>query len=1036
MELMNIDRRGFLKAAAAAGSLSVMGVGLTGQGGFALAEETDFPQQKTGKPIEAKFDPATGNMTINEDVMIRYSTCLGCYCDCGNRVKMDRETGRVLSVGGNPYHPNSSYPVLPFEAPLEDAYRSLSSTKARGNLMPGTTCARGQATWDGYNQPDRVTTPLKRAGKRGEGKWKAISWDQLIKEISEGGKLFSDLGENQEIEGLKALRDTKTPLNPEQPDLGPVSNQVIFMGGRADGRNAIFARFAGAYGSLNQFGHSATCGGAQVAANMSKINGKGAISDVDFCEYLLWMGSFPGATGNSFQGMAKRSATRLAAGECKMDVLDPVLGGGNVTPTMEGINWVPIKTTTNAAFSCAAAQWMIDNKAYDEKFLVCPWIDSSWEAGYASFSNATHLVIVDEKHPNHRKLMRPADAGLEEPAFEGKEADKPNYKVVIDAATGQPMVNTLCSKADLHFEGEVNGVKVRTAFSLLNESVHERTMAEYSEICGVPVSEIERIAKEFTSHGTKSSARLMGGSACVTGVDTTFSYRMLNALIGSDEMLGGCGPSNMGAVTNGKGVRYDMDTVEGKPDVTTKNAQGIARNGKVWEKTKEYANRVAAGEKDPKPKLPWFTVTSASDSQALMSIINQYPYQAKAIISFMRTSLECVPGAMRSQVIEKLKDPAVVPLYVSCDVVIGEDTQYADYVVPDTNPYESFGTLNMEGWVGYGDAVRWQVKEPGSMKLDDGRHASIESFLVDLAKACGVPGFGDKAVKDASGNWWPINDACDYFMKSFANLAYDGEPVADITEEEIRLQGLDKVPDAWKKAVTAEEWPKVLNVISRGGRFHPIEEAIDPKSGRNAYMKKNAKALEALLYSEVRGTRKNNYTDSYYPGTLSYTAQQFANDQLFTDVYSETEFPFVATNYKPRFRSISMLGNSPLMRDICESNSFEINEEDARGLGIADGDKVRVTNPTGDVMEGRASVRAGVAKGTFAVAFGYGHRAYGAQDMELDGKLTPGNKAIGAGIHLISMLDPTLGDDVVYAINDNNSGTPGRSGGMYKIEKA
>lgn len=1034
MESMNLDRRTFMKAVAAAGALSVVGVGLQGQDNKALAEGTDFPESKHGQPIEASVDPSTGEVTVNEDVVVRYSTCLGCYCDCGNRIKLDRKTGRVLSVGGNPYHPNSSYPVLDFEAPLEEAYRSMSYANNKGPAMPGTICARGMGTWNAYSQPDRITMPLKRAGKRGEGKWKPISWDQLIKEVTEGGKLFADLGESQDIQGFKALHDTATPIDPKRPDLGSISNQVIFMGGRADGRNTVFARFAGAYGSINQFGHSATCGGAQVARNMSKIGGKGAISDVDFCEYLLWMGSFPGATGNSFQGMAKRSTTRLQAGECKMDVLDPVLGGGSVTPGMPGINWVPIKTTTNAAFACGMSQWIVDNKAYDQKYLECPWIESAWDAGYASFSNATHLVIVDENHPNNRKLMRPADAGLQEPAFEGKEADKPTYKVVIDVATGQPTVNTLCTKADLNFKGEVNGVKVRTAFSLFEESVHEQTIAEYSDICGVPVSEIERIAKEFTSHGTKSSARLMGGSACVTGVDTTLAFRMLNTLVGSDEMLGGCGPSNMGAPSTSDGKRYKLSTIEGKP---TNKAQSIARNDKVWTKTSEYANRVAAGEKDPKPKLPWFPVGSSSDSQAIVSIISQYPYQAKIMFNFMRTTLECVPGAMRDQVIDKLKDPAVVPLIITCDVVVGEDAQFSDYIVPDTNPYESFGTLNMEGWVGYGDAARWRVKEPGSMKLDDGRYASIEAFLVDLAKACDVPGFGDKAIKDAEGNWWPFNDAPDFFLKAFANLAYDGTPVADIAQEDIRLQALDTVPDAWEKTVSAEEWPKVLNIMSRGGRFHPIAEAVDPDSGRNAYMKRNSTTpFESLLYSEVRATRKNDYDGSYSPGTLSYTPQAFADKRLLTEVYSEKEFPFVATNYKPRFRSISMLANSPIMRDISAYNFIEINEHDAVDLGIADGDTVKVTNPTGDVMTGEAWVRGGVAKNTFAVAYGYGHIAYGAQDIEIDGTMTKGNPAIGAGVHLQTMLDPTLGDDVVYPLNDNDSGTPGRSGGMYKIEKA
>ena len=86
-------------------------------------------------------------------------------------------------------------------------------------------------------------------------------------------------------------------------------------------------------------------------------------------------------------------------------------------------------------------------------------------------------------------------------------------------------------------------------------------------------------------------------------------------------------------------------------------------------------------------------------------------------------------------------------------------------------------------------------------------------------------------------------------------------------------------------------------------------------------------------------------------------------------------------------------------------------------------------------MEGIAMVRAGIAPSTFGIAFGYGHRAYGAQDITIDGELTSGNSAIGSGVHQEAMLDPTL-EGVIYPLADNDASTPGRSGGMYKIEKA
>lgn len=224
----------------------------------ALAADADFPELKQGQPSEACIDVETGEATINKDVIVRYSTCLGCYSSCGNRLKIDRKSGRLLTVGGNPYHPNCAYPTLRFEEPLTEAYLSLSYASEKGNVTRGTLCGRGQATQDAYSQPDRITVPLKRAGKRGEGKWIAISWDQLIKEVTEGGRLFADIGEETEVEGFKAIHDTVTPLDESKPGLGPKSNQYVGLGGRGDGRATFAARFAGAFGSLNNYSHGST----------------------------------------------------------------------------------------------------------------------------------------------------------------------------------------------------------------------------------------------------------------------------------------------------------------------------------------------------------------------------------------------------------------------------------------------------------------------------------------------------------------------------------------------------------------------------------------------------------------------------------------------------------------------------------------------------------------------------------------------------------------------------------------------------------
>lgn len=747
---------------------------------------------------------------------------------------------------------------------------------------------------------------------------------------------------------------------------------------------------------------------------------------------MLWIGTFPGANGKSMQGIAKQVARRLGEGKCTMDVVDPVLGNGNVTPAMKGINWVPVRPATDGAFTSAVARWIVENKRYNQAFLEAPSYKAATAAGFAASANATHLVIVDANSKNNRKLMCAADAGIEDPGEKDAKGNAIAQHVVIDAETGEPALHTKCAKGVLEFEGDVNGVHVKTAFALFKEAIFEHTIEEYADICGTSAAEIERIAREFTSHGVKASARGLGSTVSQVGFDTTIGFRTLMALIGSLQMIGGA-VGCTAPTSTGDGPRYKLATVKGKPAVSTKTARYISRTACAWQKTDEYKARVAAGEQNPQPKLPWYPIGVNSDNQALFSVVNQYPYQAKIVMSWMNNVIQNTPSGMREQVIERLRDTSVVPLHIACDVVIGEMANLADYIVPDTNPFESFGIVNPQGhWHGKGAAVRWQAKTPGSMQLDDGRFASFEAFCCDVAKACDMPGFGDAGATDADGNAVAINDAADYFLKAVANLAYAKDPVADISDEDIKLQALDTLPEAWKSSVTAEEWPKVLQLLSRGGRFWPVEARVG-KDGRSAL----ASEYVHYFYSELRGTNKNPYSGTFARGTMGYTPESFADWTPMTDHFSREEYPFGLANYKARFRTVTMEANSPIMRDLGDRNYLELNEQDAAELGISDGDAIRAVTPTGDAMEGTAWVRAGVARHTIGVAHGYGHRAYGAQDVDIDGKKTPGNPAIGAGFVIQQVVDPVVNTgDVVYGVSDNDGSTPMRNGGMFRIEKA
>ncbi|MHC1745290.1 MAG: molybdopterin-dependent oxidoreductase [Syntrophobacteraceae bacterium] len=54
-----------------------------------------------------------------------------------------------------------------------------------GYLNHGYTCHKGRVSADRLTHPDRLRYPLRRAGKRGEGKWERVSWDEALSETAE-----------------------------------------------------------------------------------------------------------------------------------------------------------------------------------------------------------------------------------------------------------------------------------------------------------------------------------------------------------------------------------------------------------------------------------------------------------------------------------------------------------------------------------------------------------------------------------------------------------------------------------------------------------------------------------------------------------------------------------------------------------------------------------------------------------------------------------------------------------------------------------
>jgi len=85
-----MKRRDFLKSMAFVGSVTAIGLDLE-KISLAIADETfanPTPYDKDALPVELKIDKTTGEIIWNPEIVLKTSVCLGCWSNCGNRVKV------------------------------------------------------------------------------------------------------------------------------------------------------------------------------------------------------------------------------------------------------------------------------------------------------------------------------------------------------------------------------------------------------------------------------------------------------------------------------------------------------------------------------------------------------------------------------------------------------------------------------------------------------------------------------------------------------------------------------------------------------------------------------------------------------------------------------------------------------------------------------------------------------------------------------------------------------------------------------------
>ena len=229
-------------------------------------------------------------------------------------------------------------------------------------LNRGKNCAKAHAAPQWVYSAQRLRTPLKRVGKKGEGKFERITWDQALDIIAD-------------------------KLKEQKKKYGPESLAILSPAKRS--YSDYLYRFLMAHGSPN-YGHSGICAVQNTfsfAYTLGISQVLGPMPDYQNSDLILVWGKQPVYSG------ASKGGTRLLieAKERRARVIA-------IKPTMEpdvalADTWVPIRPGTDAALALAMLNIVINENLYDTAFV------SQWCYGFDELKTHIQRYTPDWAEP-------------------------------------------------------------------------------------------------------------------------------------------------------------------------------------------------------------------------------------------------------------------------------------------------------------------------------------------------------------------------------------------------------------------------------------------------------------------------------------------------------------------------------------------------------------------------------------------------------------------------------------------------------------
>ena len=350
-------------------------------------------------------------------------------------------------------------------------------------------------------------------------------------------------------------------------------------------------------------------------------------------------------------------------------------------------------------------------------------------------------------------------------------------------------------------------------------------------------------------------------------------------------------------------------------------------------------------------------------NNAADGILNEDPNDIKVAIAYMNNFAFSCPQPERWE-----RALAKIPFLAHITTNASEFSWFADILLPDTHHmFEKWGYVKSIG-NGYRQVTLMQplVKPVWEYKIDETEIPWM------IAEKLAEKGFDNllrhfKEYKDPETGKAPTNE------KEFALYAL--KHATQNLWDPAKYKGGDKF-NGWEDLLKAGVWNS------------------DPYPYRKKWSNMKTKTKKFEFYSETlkealeKHAEKHETTIDHVLEVCNYQAR---GEMAFVPHYEEAfiagdekEYPFIHVDYKSRLNREGRSANCTWYYDfkdldpgdVAWEDVAKLNPIDANGLGLKDGDRIKLISPSGS-LTCTAKLWEGVRPGTIAKCYGQGHWAYG-----------------------------------------------------------